>query len=287
MHKSRLLHYLVSIAMLISLAGSFIIAPAAVAQETGNFEMISRFPEIEGKSGDEFQFEVRVRWDGVGGRNFDLELIENLPDWEGEIIAGYPEKRIFAIGLEPSKSIAETITVKLRPLSGVMPEPGEYTATVVATSGDIRKEIELKAKVVAKYLFAFYTESGRLNTQVTAGKPNHFGLRVQNTGSTPVTQIDFLVGKPEGWIIEYSPESVDQIDPGYRRDINLIITPPREVVPGDYMLELRTIGKEVGQRTINLRVTVLTPTVWGWVGVIIVLLVIAGLIFMFRQLGRR
>ena len=123
--------------------------------------------------------------------------------------------------------------------------------------------------------------------EVQAGKENHFALRVQNTGSTPVTQIDFLSNKPEGWKVEYDPDGVDQVDPGYAAEIDLIITPPREVVPGDYILNLKTVGKEVGTREINLRVTVLTPTIWGWVGVIIVVLVIAGLMFMFRQLGRR
>jgi uncharacterized membrane protein len=289
MRKTRILHYIVSVVMLASLLSSLMIAPAVFAQEgeDDNFEMFSRFPEIEGRSGDEFQFEVKLRWKGESNRNFDLELIEDLPDWEGEITAGYPEKRVFAIGLEPSQTIAETINVKLRPLTGVLPDPGDYSCTVQATSGDISESVDLTAVVVAKYLFAFYTETGRLNTEVTAGKENHFGLRVQNTGSTPVTDIDFLVAKPEGWVIEYDPDNVDKIEPGYRRDIDLIITPPREVVPGDYMLELQTVAKEVGKRTINLRVTVLTPTVWGWVGVIIVVLVIAGLIFMFRQLGRR
>jgi uncharacterized membrane protein len=36
-----------------------------------------------------------------------------------------------------------------------------------------------------------------------------------------------------------------------------------------------------------LRVTVLTPTVWGWIGLIIVVLVIAGLGVLFMKLGRR
>jgi uncharacterized membrane protein len=38
---------------------------------------------------------------------------------------------------------------------------------------------------------------------------------------------------------------------------------------------------------IDVRVTVLTPTIWGWVGIGIVVLVIAGLAVMFMRLGRR
>ena len=48
----------------------------------------------------------------------------------------------------------------------------------------------------------------------------------------------------------------------------------------------RKLGEEIvidGQ----IRVTVLTPTIWGWVGVIIVVLVVIGLMVMFWRLGRR
>ena len=40
-------------------------------------------------------------------------------------------------------------------------------------------------------------------------------------------------------------------------------------------------------RELQIRVSVLTPTIWGWVGILIVLAVIAGLGMMFRILGRR
>jgi len=291
MHRNKLVRYLGSFALLavllVSLAGGLAAPLLAQEEEEEKFELFSKYPIVEGRSGDDFAFEVVMRWSGSESRSFDLELIEDLPDWEGVILGGYPQKKIFAIGLEPTRTMGETISVQMTALPGVLPDPGDYTMTIIATSGDFSESVELTAKVTARYLFAFYTVTGRLNTEVQAGKENHFPLRVQNTGSTPVTQIDFLSNKPEGWRVEYDPDGVDQVDPGYAAEIDLIIIPPREVVPGDYMLNLKTVGKEVGTRDINLRVTVLTPTIWGWVGVIVVVLVIAGLMFMFRQLGRR
>ena len=305
MRKFRVARYFVGVTLLIALLVGLVGGPVAMASqssaevpismplsaeeenETSNkLEMFSKYPIVEGRSGDEFTFDVSLRWDGLESEVFELDLIEDLPDWDAVILGGYPQKKIFALGLVTSK-IGETITVKIAPLPGVMPEPGEYTITMVATSGEIRQTVDLTAKVTEKYLFAFYTTSGRLNTEIKAGKDNHFALRIQNTGSTPVTNIDFLSTKPEGWTIEFEPGDVDQVDPGYAAEIDCIISPPREVVPGDYMLNLKSVGKEVGTREINLRVTVLAPAVWGWVGVVIVLVVIAGLVYMFRQLGRR
>ena len=292
MHRSKLVRYLGSLALLITLLVSLVgglAAPlnAQEEEEEERLELFSKYPIVEGRSGDDLTFDVVLRWSGSESKSFDLELIEDLPDWDAVMLGGYPQKKIFAIGLEPTRTMGETISVKVSALPGVLPDPGDYSVTVIATAGDIRETVDLTVKVTARYLFAFYTTSGRLSTEVQAGKENHFALRVQNTGSTPVTQIDFLSNKPEGWKVEYDPDGVDQVDPGYAAEIDLIITPPREVVPGDYILNLKTVGKEVGTREINLRVTVLTPTIWGWVGVIIVVLVIAGLMFMFRQLGRR
>ena len=49
----------------------------------------------------------------------------------------------------------------------------------------------------------------------------------------------------------------------------------------------KSYGNFVAVDKLTLRVTVLTPTIWGWVGVIIVVLVVIGLIAMFWRLGRR
>jgi uncharacterized membrane protein len=37
----------------------------------------------------------------------------------------------------------------------------------------------------------------------------------------------------------------------------------------------------------QVRVTVLTPSIWGWVGIIIIVVVIVGLALLFMRLGRR
>ena len=304
MRRLKAVRYLVGIALLITLLVSLVGGPIIMAsqkitdapvglplnaeeEEDNTLEVFSKFPIVEGRSGEDFTFEVVLRWNGSSSNSFDVEVIEDLPDWEAVALGGYPQKTIYAIGLEPARTMGETISVNLSPLPGILPDPGDYIVTLVVTAEGISETVELTAKVTARYLFAFYATSGRLNTEVTAGKDNHYALRIQNTGSTPVTNIDFLSNKPQGWTVEFEPDSVDQVDPGYAAEIDCIITPPREVVPGDYILNLTTVGKEVGKREIQLRVTVLTPTVWGWVGVIVVLLVIAGLAYMFRQLGRR
>ena len=290
MRKSRVPRFLVGISLLVVLLGSIVGAPATLAAEgdegtEGKLSLLSKYPIAEGRSGDGFSFDLSIKWTGNEPIMVDLETTADYPEWDSEILGGYPQRKIFAVGLDSNDSA--TFTINFTPKAGNLPEPGDYSLTVTATAGDISEHVELTAKVIARYLFAFYTTSGRLNTEVTIGTENHFGLRVQNTGSTPVTDITFLVAEPKGWAIKFEPRNIDQVNPGYAAEVDLILTPSQKVVPGDYVVVLNCIGKEVGSREIELRVTVLTSTIWGWVGVIIVLLVIVGLIFMFRQLGRR
>ena len=188
--------------------------------------------------------------------------------------------------MESGKAYPETIKVRFGPVSEELPEPGDYVVTLEASSGDIKETIELKAIVTALYRFAFYTAAGRLNTEVTAGEENHLSIVVFNTGTAVIDKIDLLSSKPSGWSITYNPDKVESLEPGLAQDVDIVINPPRKTIAGDYAVTLRAISKE-HRSEMELRVTVLTPTIWGWVGIFIVVVVIAGLAVMFRQLGRR
>ena len=75
-------------------------------------------------------------------------------------------------------------------------------------------------------------------------------------------------------------------------NLNQSLTPPLLGIDPDALIELGAAGvlKAVSDQTsgnIEVRVTVETPTVWGWVGIIIILAVIAGVIFIFMRFSRR
>jgi uncharacterized membrane protein len=44
---------------------------------------------------------------------------------------------------------------------------------------------------------------------------------------------------------------------------------------------------EKSDKTVEMRVTVKASSAWGWIGIGIILLVIAGLSFLFVKMGRR
>jgi len=250
-------------------------------------ELRSDFPVVSGKSGDAIEFEVEVRWIGGERRVFDLTATPP-PGWKADISSSgkYPEVKIGAIVMEARKFSGTKVKIKVEPLPGNFPEPGDYPVMFEAGSEDISETVELTAKVTAKYEFEMRTPTLQLNTEGTAGKDNPLTVLLVNSGSDPIENLSLASTKPEGWDITYEPEKVESLAPGTTQELDVTITPPKDTIAGDWSVTLRA-NSEQASDSLDLRVTVLTPTIWGWVGILIVVLVIAGVGVVFWRLGRR
>jgi uncharacterized membrane protein len=66
----------------------------------------------------------------------------------------------------------------------------------------------------------------------------------------------------------------------------MTITSADQALVGDYSVSLRVEG-EKSTKDMEFRVTVKASTAWGWIGIGIIVLVIAGLVVLFIRLGRR
>ncbi len=309
MRKFKITCYLTFVAVLLALVGGLAMqsttqaipdtgreaVPISVNQASTGTEKITltcQYPVLSSYAGSYFAYKVDMLYTGgKEPRVFDLKA--RVPDgFTASIMPAYGEtSEIAAIRLDPQKTYPDTISVTVRPYAWLVPEPGEYNITVEVSSGEVEASIDLKAIVTAKYDIDVAPSSGLLNTKATAGKDNYFNVSVTNIGSADMEKINLsskITGGPSGWSITFSPESIDSLPAGDKREIQVNIKPTEKTISGDYMI---TISAEPEAKnafgSFNLRVTVLTPTIWGWVGVGIVVLVIAGLAFMFMRLGRR
>jgi len=306
MSKIKAVHYFLCFALLFIMLGGLAANQAALAAQESSkdsfllppgqdeplpeekLEMESKFPVLSAKSGEIFEFDVTLKYQGGERRRFDLTFT-TPPEWRALATAGYPEKQIPAIEMGPAEMfpVTESIKVIFGPVSGKYPEPGDYVATLEVSSGTLKGTIELKAVVTARYEFAMLTSTGRLNTEADAGEDNHFSILLSNSGSAAIENITFSSSKPEGWSITFTPEKVESLDAGLTQEVDVVINPPDKTIAGDYQITLRAESKEFSPDPLKLRVTVLTPTIWGWVCVLIVLAVIAGVGVIFWRLGRR
>jgi uncharacterized membrane protein len=112
-------------------------------------------------------------------------------------------------------------------------------------------------------------------------------LFVKNTGSAINKNISFSSFKPENWKVEFKPEKIDALEPGAMKQVEVTITPYAQALVGDYSVGLSVDGEKGSSKTVEMRVSVKTSAAWGWIGVIIIVAVIAGLGALFFYLGRR
>jgi uncharacterized membrane protein len=76
------------------------------------------------------------------------------------------------------------------------------------------------------------------------------------------------------------------VAPGTPVNVNAKITPSSDAIAGDYELTMTAKGTESSD-DVTIRVRVETPQLWWIVGVVLIVLVFAGLYWVFRTYGRR
>ena len=309
MSRFRVGYYLACAALLLTVVGGLVTAPVTSAMsdthldlsspspsqkspETEEITLTCQYPVLSSYAGSYFAYSIDLQYKGgKEPRVFDLRA--KVPaGFKCSIAPGYGEgTEIGAIRLDPQKTYPDTIKVTVRPYVWLVPEPREYPVTVEVSSGTIKNSIELKAIVTAKYDLGLEPSTGRLNTNATAGEDNYFTISITNTGSADLEKVNFsskITGRPIGWSITFAPEKLDVLPVGGTREIQVNIKPARKTIAGDYMINISAEPEsKYAFGSLDIRLTVLTPTIWGWVGVGIVVLVIAGLAVMFMRLGRR
>jgi len=290
MKMARLISFLIVLVMTLSI---FCLPGVALAQDetptlADNITMSTQYPKIDAIATGTFQFSVELNYKGAKDRIFDLNA--SVPQgWDVYITPQYDaSKRISSISLKSSYSgVSETLQVTTSPLSWPLPDPGEYKIKLQAVADNVEGSINLIAKVTAKYLLTAEPSNQYYNTTAKAGQDNTFSVKVTNTGTAPIDNINFSSDKPEGWEITPNVDKIDLLETLGEKTVDFNIKPPPKTVAGDYMITLTVSGKQASAERMYIRVTVETPTIWGWVGIIIILIVVVGLIVIFMRFGRR
>ena len=248
---------------------------------TGGGEMIAQYPQLQGPSGATFQFRVDLTNNTPREQSYSLGA--QVPaGWQVSFSPAYDSKQIASLSLEAGKS--QGLDVKITPPEHVA--AGTYTIPVTAVSADSRVQTELQVIITGTYDLVLTTPSGRLNAQTVAGRETALTLEVQNHGSADLENISFSSREPSGWSVTFSPEEIDLLAPGEARQVTAYIKPAAKAIAGDYLVNLTASTRETSG-TAQIRVLVKTSTLWGLVGIVIILAVIAGVGAAFRQYGRR
>lgn len=251
------------------------------AKEAKGVKLTTSYPVLRGPSDAKFEFSMEVESKLDKDAVFDL-IAQGPEGWEINFKPAYEDKYISSLRLKERQSQTVAVAVKPSPLA----KAGEYPINVRVSSGDARAEAKLTVVLTGIYKLDAGTPTGILSLEAFPGKPANFSLFVKNTGSAVNRNITFSSFKPENWEVTFKPEKIEMLEPGALKQVEVTIKPAPQALVGDYSVGCMING-EKSEKTIEMRVTVKASTAWGWIGIGVIVAVIAGLSGLFIWLGRR
>ena len=247
-----------------------------------DFTVTTSYPVLQGQTDAKFEFSLEVNNKSEADKNFNLSA-QALPKWEINFKPAYEQKQISSFRIKGGSS--QTVAVEVTPPKDAT--SGSVPIVVTIGSGEKKQDVKLTVVLTGIYKLDAGTPTGLLSLEALAGKSANMSVFVKNTGSAVNKNISFSSFKPENWKVEFKPEKIEALEPNALKQVEVIISPAGQALVGDYSVGLSVDGEKGSSKTVELRVSVKTSAAWGWIGIIIIVLVIAGLGGLFLWLGRR
>jgi uncharacterized membrane protein len=179
---------------------------------------------------------------------------------------------------------AKDITIEIKPPATI--EAGKYTIPVAAGTNATSASINLEVVITGTYGIDLTTPKGLLSTHITAGKTRKVEMIVRNTGSSELKDVKLNSSSPVNWEVTYDPKSIDNLPAGQTAQIYATIKADKKAIAGDYVVNLEAKTPEAVSKA-AFRVSVKTPVLLGWIGILIIAAAVAGVYYLFRKYGRR
>ena len=110
---------------------------------------------------------------------------------------------------------------------------------------------------------------------------------LRNDGSEAARDIELSATAPEGWKSSFDPKTVPQVAAAGTQDVKVTLTPSPRAIAGDYQIAVRAAATGGLSESANFRITVLTSTLWGAIGIAIIAIALLVVVFAVARFGRR
>jgi uncharacterized membrane protein len=248
-------------------------------QGTLKTEFVTKQANMEGNGGSLFSYTAELRNRTGDAQTYALQ---------GEVPRGWiitfraNGKQVTSVDAEPNSTVMVSIEVK--PSDQV--EEGKYVIPVKAISGSSSGDLNLEAVVTGTYSMELTTPTGILSANIVAGEEKRIDLVVKNTGTSVLSDIQMTNAAPVNWEVRFEPKKIDNILAGKEASVTAVIKADKKAIPGDYLTNLEARTTDASSK-VSLRMSVKTPLLWGWAGILIILAGIGIVWYLFRKYGRR
>jgi len=262
-------------------AGNYVLPLYVTVSEQGTYktEFTCKQPNMQGTSKSNFTFSTEIK--NFTGEKQRYSLQASVQ--RGWIVNFKPNyKQATSVEVNPNQTV--NMSVEVKPPPSV--KAGSYKIPVRVVTNNTSAELDLEVVITGNFDMELSTPTGLLSTKITAGSEKKIELVVKNTGSAKLQNIKFRSTKPVDWEVTFDPKTIDKLDPGKTAEVYATIKAYKKAVAGDYVTKITAQTPEVSS-TVSFRITVRTPMLMGWLGILIILIAIGSVWYLFRKFGRR
>lgn len=234
---------------------------------------------MQGASTSTFTFQAKLRNQTPEQQLYSL-VAEAGPGWNVLFKADYKQVTSVEIPANTTKDITVDITAPSQV------QAGTYQIPISARTNFTSAMLPLEVVITGTYSMELTTPTGLLSSEITAGDEKKIELLVRNTGSSLLSGINLSASTPSNWTVTFEPKKIDKLLAGKEEQVIATIKADKKSIPGDYVLNMEAQIPETTSKAV-FRMTVKTPLLWGWIGILIILTALGGVFYLFRKYGRR
>ena len=264
------------------IAEGFDVLPVVVnVSEQGTFktEFTTDQANMEGHSKSTFTYKAKLKNQTAEKQLYSLRS-ETPQGWT--VIFKPDYKQATSVEIEPNAS--KDISIEIKAPEFI--ETGTYKIPVTASTNSTSASLDLEVVITGTYEIELTTPKGLLNTSIKAGADKRIELLIKNTGTAELNNIKLTVSKPMNWDVVFEPETIDKLVVGSSTKVFSTIKADKKAIAGDYAATITASTPEVSSKA-SFRISVKTPLLWGWIGILIILAALGSVFYLFRKYGRR
>lgn len=245
-------------------------------------KMTTNFPDLRGTSTTAFKYRVTLTNDS--GRNATINLSADAPkNFQVTFTEAYGTQQLTSIPVEAGKSKDIDASVALPRETPA----GDYKLAIHARTEQASADLPVSLTIIGQPRLSVSGEGGRLSGDAYAGQDSPLTVVLHNDGSEAARDVELSATAPEGWKTSFDPKTVPEIAAGKSQDVKMTMTPSERAIAGDYQLGVRASANGGISESANFRITVLTSTLWGAVGIAIIAIALLVVVFAVARFGRR
>ena len=245
-------------------------------------KMTTNFPALRGTATTSFKYRVTVTNDS--GRDATVNFSADSPrNFQVAFTEAYGSQQITSIPIEAGKSkdVEASLTIPRDT------QAGDYKLALHAKTEAATADLPVSLTIFGQPRLALSGEGGRLSGEAYAGQDSQITVVLRNDGTEAARDIELAATTPEGWKSSFDPKLVPQIPPAGTQNVKVTLTPSEKAIAGDYQTTIRASGAGALSESANFRITVLTSTLWGAVGIAIIAAALLVVVFAVARFGRR